>query len=569
MATIKKGSYRFKDTLSNYDGVAIPINFTSGSIVINEETLTATILQDGGTYQGIGSVDMSSGGFGNILVFFDTYNGGTSFTGLTLAYGFNGEGWQIWNALGSAQGVTVVGNGEYLKTITITADTEVSQEFYDWFYDNADVVIKKGVYKFKDVLTSPYDEGFQAYVYSYKMDFRVFYNSEWKDGQYMETAGDLNIYMSKSANESGWVDDVYSNGVWSGDGKPVNVYFPKDTTFDIKDPNRAGFSLWFYANTYESDEFKLIDGVWLMNEVLAEGHVSEHVKFLNQGFGFMECVDREYCHYMHMNGNSLYIEEKHYDILGEYSTGTDRYHSSGKWDAPYWRRVMFLEEQVVNTPFYDWFVANAVEITDDTVQILLGESRIGFLEDGQTMKVNCHNNILKEDIRVIAPKTEKTYEPVATESTSPVLKGVWRFNDTITATQGVSQNTNCKLIKFDHSIYMYIREISVVMYDSRNFTIHYSFQGYDGIITSSEYYSSNNGGWSSETYQNIYFPTPLTVSDEFYQWFTANAVDISNEVTYVSYDGEDVCVLKRGMTAKLPTTDLLGRSQIAIKQGKK
>ena len=129
-----------------------------------------------------------------------------------------------------------------------------------------------------------------------------------------------------------------------------------------------------------------------------------------------------------------------------------------------------------------------------------------FVADGQTLTLHCKDKRARSNIVIEAVSDVET----PTECT---LSGTWVFNETI------SQLDN------------YYQEVSFVC-DDISFIGMQDYEGNDGLGYVDAYddvipaYLSDSGGyrWLTDEYRTITFNGTQTVSREFYEWFTANAV---------------------------------------------
>ena len=249
----------------------------------------------------------------------------------------------------------------------------------------------------------------------------------------------------------------------------------------------------------------------------------------------------------------------------EWMHNTYEQHNASKgWLSQDSRRIIFLYEQEVDDNFYDWFTSNAVEITDDVTQVDYRGRRWCALADGEGVSFSCANEIMMSDITVIAPKTEPTIAPTVADSTTPILKGVWRFKENITATQTIESSVVCKFISFDNGIYDYVSHIDVYVNDKGLRHINYYIKCTDGGSMGDSVYDADVGWYGGELYRNLYFPSECIVSQEFYDWFIANAEDITDYVTYIKMGDEIIGILRSGMTARLPCKDQVMPSNVTI-----
>jgi hypothetical protein len=139
------------------------------------------------------------------------------------------------------------------------------------------------------------------------------------------------------------------------------------------------------------------------------------------------------------------------------------------------------------------------------------------------------------------------------------VKGKWLFNDEVTqiapdpgkGNTTVVQEVNFTFIKWDGSIGQ-ANGIGVHR-DSYKFSLVYL----DGTTILSwgyiyrVYSGSWSTGWDNENGKTITFIEEQEVSDEFYEWFTANATQvIESTPTTITYNGTETTI-ETGQTATL------------------
>lgn len=152
------------------------------------------------------------------------------------------------------------------------------------------------------------------------------------------------------------------------------------------------------------------------------------------------------------------------------------------------------------------------------------------------------------------------------------VKGKWLFNDEVTqiapdpgkGNTTVVQEVNFTFIKWDGSIGQ-ANGIGVHR-DSYKFSLVYL----DGTTILSwayiyrVYSGSWSTGWDNENGKTITFIEEQEVSDEFYEWFTANATQvIESTPTTITYNGTDASV-EVGQTATLACNGKKALTDIVI-----
>ena len=106
-----------------------------------------------------------------------------------------------------------------------------------------------------------------------------------------------------------------------------------------------------------------------------------------------------------VSSNSIVYHIRQYDIGGEYGSSRQVYSSAAGWTPDSDRLLIFVGEYTVSTEFYDWFTANAEDITDSVTQIFYNGRLIGVLENGERVTIPCKGLPMIEDIIITAPKT--------------------------------------------------------------------------------------------------------------------------------------------------------------------
>jgi len=207
-----------------------------------------------------------------------------------------------------------------------------------------------------------------------------------------------------------------------------------------------------------------IKGNWEMNEQLSLIEFEESINFTSSGQNVTK---------MRATTTSLYYT---------FSSGSENtvYGSLG-WEDNLARSVHFEDTEVeVSETFYNWFTANATEIS-------------------------------------------------STGTTTRTVSGIWVFDDTIDTTPEVSQMVNYT------SNGVNFTEMGV---DSASGMIGILFYTNDSNTNA---YSGSTSTWSDEAYKTVDFGnTSQTVSDDFYNWLTANATKSGSDDGDHSADDEHV-----------------------------
>ena len=143
------------------------------------------------------------------------------------------------------------------------------------------------------------------------------------------------------------------------------------------------------------------------------------------------------------------------------------------------------------------------------------------------------------------------------------IKGKWVFNDAITL-RGPLHKEIVNFISYG--------DVNYTGFEEEVITLIYSADvGLDYV-----YFSDT--GWEDEAFRTVDFgETEQTVSDEFYTWFTANAVQEQTEpetpaesepeptdTVTIEYNGAVIASLKAGQSASLPCKDKPMRTDVVV-----
>lgn len=199
-----------------------------------------------------------------------------------------------------------------------------------------------------------------------------------------------------------------------------------------------------------------------------------------------------------------------------------------------------------NADLIAWLEANATLVEEEPTATLItynGET-IATLEAGQTATIKTAETEVEHDI-VITPvfpiniaygdiiataeagqtatikcaNTEADFDIVVSAKPSvPTLSGAWVFNESVDVSIGfITQPITFTTTKY----YGNVRDFISIGCDGTNIRYFYKTD------TGSNFFSPYSGGsrwYISADYRNIDFgSTPQEVSEEFYNWFTANA----------------------------------------------
>ena len=354
----------------------------------------------------------------------------------------------------------------------------------------------------------------------------------------------------------------------------------QDITFNItggEDATNPDLIAWFESGgTIRCT--KTLKGVWRFKENFtfpsesnpnSYADLYQQLDFINREFHFNGSTEpggpESYSEMdIHSGTKTIWYMERHHDGLEWlYSRRTVYAGSATGWYSDEDRYVALLYEQDVTDKFYTWFTANADDVTSSFVLIHYRNKLIGLVEDGHSCYLDCANYMMNTDVAISVPDTKPIVASPVTDSDTRTLKGVWRFKETITATQSVYSDVVCKYVGFDNGIFEHVSSIDVYVNDDGFVRVSYMEKCTDGGYIGGNNYRMDSG-WDSDMYRHLYFPSELTVPEDFYKWFIANAEDITDSATFIEFNGELVGVLLSGMTARLPCKDLIMPSNVTV-----
>ena len=559
MAEIKAGTYRFDDVLTtpNYENDA-----ESYSVIIPiKSTVSATLFEDGVRY---------TGEFDDLEFYFN-YSGFIFGYHCVYVEPLPSDGWRpegtiaIYNTTSNYDFIGWNSNfDDESRTITISEDFRPSsadeEAFVNWFLGNTEPVenevtdLTGTTWTISAGWTSPNRDSSHYYY----INGSVTYNGHTYEGL---------IYFRKSAS-----NHLY----FMLDGQSFYIQNEYDITFAITggaDATNPELIAWF-----ESDGrlIKTLKGVWLLKENPdVSSSVTQYFDFTNrmyQNYGTSD-VSGGPASYSDMyvrynNQQNIMYTVRSWDGLEWLHYQLYVYNVETGWSSDAYRRVAFLYEQEVNWAFYDWFTANATEITNEVALVEYDGRSIGMLETGEALSLKLPDLSMKTDVRVTAPKTEIAVIPAVVDSTNPILKGVWRFKKTINVknenTKFSTTNIEGKIVGYDHRTYTHVKSLECWNDSNGVWYMAYhmpdSWNDLHSIVTA----YTDGVGWLDERYRYIYFPFEQTVNASDYQWFIDNAEYITDCTTRVEFDGKTIAVLLGGMTVRLVCGDLVVPSNIRV-----
>ena len=274
MATIKAGTYRWNDVLTHppYDdgGQTISANFTVSTVI------------DSATAQAIKNQIEAEGTQADFVI--QDYSFVCAYSALRV-YVHNDENYKYFILSYENPNVSIepydpvveqlapallFGGLEayhsqfewghpWYQTITITNDTDVSNEFYEWFTANTveQKTIKAGTYRFKDVLTNEYPRGehyLNFTVSSYVAQLGTDVTADCFKINMLSDAGDIAFYFNTTVPDLSSYGMTYPHFFWVYDPKngwSIDAYSDNIQTIIVPYDQdvSAEFAEWFTANT--------------------------------------------------------------------------------------------------------------------------------------------------------------------------------------------------------------------------------------------------------------------------------------------------------------------------------
>lgn len=262
-------------------------------------------------------------------------------------------------------------------------------------------IIKAGTYMFSDKLTRP-DDSFNGV--SYPLHFTSLAGDEYFS---VTPYSHLSTFRWYTTYES--FIDAYDYNPDSWGGKRINKIITVHEDTDVG----SAFYDWFTANTEEIVWDKEISGSWRLNETLV-GRPGES--------GYREY----YVFFTFLNGKHLqtafkmcfYADGK----ISLYRFGEDGNSGigpifTGGWVEHFDRTVTFIDGMGVTNDFYDWFIANAVKVSDPIGSIAYKGKRISHIFPGKKTEILCNGMMMEDNVVVEANELPEIPEPVLQEKT--------------------------------------------------------------------------------------------------------------------------------------------------------
>ena len=560
MAIIKAGTYRFNDVLTQlttihpetgYNEVSLPFTFTSN---LGVEGYKNTLFRCSKIYQEPRTeeeIDIS--GVGSLAFTAVASTPDLTPLGYTYpmeSYVWEPEGWRMDGA----------------QTITVTADTEATEEFATWFNANTvevKPIIKAGTYRFNDVIVgSPNNNGDDVFLYNNLPftctlinpygTFTGYCTGIKAQNHYIDG---VEIYYSVETIEppTPLIDvpnsdfNVYRDS-WSIDyGETFQVI---TVTADTEATDK--FATWFSANTVEVAKPVIKAGTYKFNDVLTvipyetfslESITDKRYWIVeNHGLDIKPVVVGQDGMVATLTRFSLANTFGDVYIDGEPKEFFDRITCSAILDGQelamsvevelfYGTTFTVLTEQEVSPEFYDWFIANAVEVVEG--KQISGKWKFSDVLTRPSANLNENVNFefpfidLLSHQDVIA-KGYNIHTGRGIDESEDYYWGSLFYKCILTFSGGDS---------FDQNRVVYYEDDEQMVWSKGDATEEVNYQIID---------------FGSE---------PQTVSAEFYEWFTSNA---SQPTAIISYNGSSVVDVFAGQTATLKCAGMKMATDVVI-----
>jgi len=389
------------------------------------------------------------------------------------------------------------------KTVDFgTTPQTVSAEFYAWLTANATKQADTG----EDEPALPNEVISGTWIFK---DTPEVYNTELEEGIAFTDEDGQAWERMKIASETYLYFDETIVYDYSGEGWVSDLY--KTVTFDGEQTVSGEFYAWFTANATKQedvDEARTLCGRWVFNSSVASCNAYAGASGIPFSYQYTEDGMWGSATGFVITSSISYDKE----MVGYFSDMNGTSHvvvrdpETKLWVKDIYRNIDFGEEPItVSAEFYAWFTANATKQED---------------------------------------------EPTETDT----LTGTWIFKDT-PAVDGVSLDEAVAFTVGDEQLFgRIIVEDSKIEYAESN--------PMDGGMT---VYDATNL-WYTETDRTLTFDGEVTVSAEFYAWFTANATAEETPVkTQISYDGKVIAEIAEGETATLLCSGKIAKTDIEVK----
>ena len=474
------------------------------------------------------------------------------------------------------------GHDDYLEPFCVTQNTEVSEEFYNWFVENANAVelkiIKAGTYRWNDTLTRPsfLDENY-AYMpikmqcTSTLLEDNITYVGEF-DGIEFEDRGNSQFFMtvhvvsvsppvSTGWTPSGFVfaytdDPDYDHGHigWTR-------YFTGDfKTFIVTEDTEVSEDLysWFTENTnpvIKAGNYRL-----KLNMSSPAVDISQPINFKARASWWFNQDDADRLNEDLIENNiecdlivpGHYIVNSCFKGIELYTDSTDHraiYDNISLWDVtPYNSGVANLPKTT-----YDGYYERLLDVTAISGDITVTEDTEVSIDFNEWFVSNL------QETDIIKAGTYRWNDILSFETVDVLYEG-----DTNKA--AIAQNI--PFISNGETKDVMLVSASI---DTLDAWMCYFYGGNDPKHLQEEehcfpytYDDGYGGHWTNEGLKTITILEDTEVSTRFSEFFKANTAALSSNGVIIEYNGSIIANPFRGLTATLICKDLKMRSDVVI-----
>ena len=424
---------------------------------------------------------------------------------------------------------------EFTSFMTVNFGTEpqtVSLEFYDWFTANATKVIP-------DTTAPTFSSYTSSYVALNQYKLSITNAAD-------ETALHETPYCFISSNSTSQPSS--SSCSWQS-SNILNISYNSDINYHAFIKDAANNITYAGVRSFTYTEVATISGEWtfvLAPTLVSGSTLGETVNYTSNGATY--------------NGFMVSSSALGFGI----PFAKTYYKTSTGWTDEAYRTVNFgTEPLTVTKEFYDWFTANATEVIPDTTAPTFSSYTSSYIALNQ----------YKLSITNAADETalhETPYCFISSNSTSQPSSSScsWQSSNILNISYNSDINYHAFIKDAANNItyagvrsftYTEVATISgewtfvlaptLVSGSTLGETVNYTSNGatYNGFMVSSSalgfgipfaktYYKTSTG-WTDEAYRTVNFGTePLTVTKEFYNWFTANANEVIPDTTAPTFN---------------------------------
>lgn len=233
--------------------------------------------------------------------------------------------------------------------------------------------------------------------------------SDYPDEQHYQILGDVES-VTPANDEIALVQlyDSSPNVLWRSGSRTITVLEDTEITNTVA-------SNWFEDNTEpveeevpeipeepEEPETYTLKGIWKFNETVELKNIEQDIEFLNPAFQSFDSSKPEAYIRITVSTSDIVYTQRCYDIAGEFSNTYTVYNDTS-WGTDDNRRVDIQGEIEVSKEFYEWFTANAVDISDRCTRVSYGGRCIAVLEAGGRVTLPCKDLLMATDVTITAP----------------------------------------------------------------------------------------------------------------------------------------------------------------------